>query len=444
MDTAGSEAPALEPLERTTELERGPAYDEAADPVRRFVGPRVLAAAFLARMLSGATTFTAFGVFVVPLMEEFGSSRGRISSAFSAGLLVMGLMGPLVGRWVDRGRARALMTTGAVLAGLGLLAASRATELWQAGLLFCGVTCIGAAMFGSGPTMSLVTNWFVRRRGLALGIVISGSTVATFCVPTLTAWLVDQYGWRTAMLALGLSALCLGAPAFLGWVVARPEDIGQRPDGETGAEETEAPPAVETRDLLRDPNLWLVGLGFGLLFTSPVVLMVLLVPFAETTLGFSRVEATLFFSVMAPFALIGKLVFGALIDWISLRVAVLVSAVGNALVWAGLFTAPDYSVFLAIAAIYGLAMGTGGPLHGIFLARCFGREGFGRAAGFGGLVGIVLLPTAPALAAYLGETTGSDYAAIAVQGTLVLFSGLVLAAIPLPPEPAPVREPAAA
>lgn len=418
-------------------------------PRRPFLGWRILAAAFFAQLLGSAVTFAAFGVFVVPLSEAFGTPRGRISLAFSIAFLVMGAMGPFVGRWIDLGFVRALMVSGAAISGAGLIALSQAAELWQMAVLYCGVVSLGGALFGMAPSAALVANWFVRRRGLALGIAASGATVASFAAPPIAAFLIGTVGWRAALAWFGAATLVIGLPVFYTLVVGRPETVGQVPDGddpeplasaassasprasidvETGNVETGS---VETGQLVRDPRLWLIAVGFGLVFTSPIVMMLTLVPFAED-LGYSRQNASYFFSAMAPFSILGKIVFGAMADRIPARIAIWLVVLGNALVWALLYTDPSYRLLLGIGALYGVGIGATAPLYGVVLALCFGRVAFGRASGIGGLASLPLLAGAPAISGYLYDSTGGYHAVFVLQVVLLLLGGLLLSFVRVP------------
>jgi predicted MFS family arabinose efflux permease len=395
-------------------------------------------AAFTAQLISTGCTFSVFGVFVVPLSLAFGVSEGRFGLGLSLTFLVMGAMGPLVGRWIDRGLARPLLLAGVSITGAGLLALSRATELWQLAVMFCGVVGIGAACFGPTPSTGLVASWFVRRRGLALGIVVAGATVSSWLVPPLAAYGIDTVGWRSTVVYLAVGALVIGLPVFWFCVVGRPEDVGQYPDGD--APDPGLPAAlpaapVETGALMRDVRLWLLAVGFALVFTSPIVILLVLVPFGEQ-LGFSRQNATFFFSAMAPFSLLGKLVFGIVADRVRAVVAIWIVVLGGVAVWALLYSDPGYPLFLATGALYGLAIGASGPLHGVMIGRCFGREAFGRASGIGGLAGLPIIASAPAIAGMIRDATGSYHAVFVLQVVLVLVGGVLLTLIRIPDETA--------
>jgi len=172
-------------------------------------------------------------------------------------------------------------------------------------------------------------------------------------------------------------------------------------------------------------------------------MIVALVPFAED-LGFSRQNAAYFFSAAAPFSLLGKLVFGVMADRIPPRPAVWLVVLGNAAVWAALYTDPGYPIFLLIGALYGVGIGATAPLQGVVLGLCFGRAAFGRASGIGGLASLPLVAGAPALAGYLYDATGGYHATFVVQVFALLIGGGLLSLARIPNAEASVDHRAAA
>jgi MFS family permease len=396
----------------------------------RFLGWSALGAAFTGQFIATGVTFAAFGVFVIPLSAEFETPRGRLNLGFSIAFLAMGLLGPLIGRWLDRGLTRTLMLVGVTMSGLGLIGMSQANSLLQLGVCFCGMVATGAALFGMMPSMAIAANWFHRRRGLALGITVAGGTVASFIAPPAAAWLIELVGWRGALVWFGVAALALGLPVFYCFAIGRPQMVRQHPDGDTPSPDvtaasnlTAAP--LETAALVRDPRLWLLSIGFALVFTSPIVMMLSLIPFAED-LGFSRQDAAFFFSAAAPLSILSKIVFGSLSDRMAPRLAIWIVVIVNAACWLLLSLNPSYPFFLAIAALYGIGIGASGPLHGVVIARCFGPLAFGRATGIGGLAGLPLIAGAPAVSGMLFDATGNYDTVFMVQAVLLLFGGVLL------------------
>jgi MFS family permease len=403
---------------------------------RTFLGWQIVGAGFVANFLAGAITLAAFGNFVDPVSTAFGVPRSTIGLGMSIAFLVMGLIGPFAGAWLDRGWARSIMSAGSLIAGVGLILLSQATAVWQAAVLFCGVVGLGAALFGLMPSMALTSNWFMKRRGLAMGIVVAGATIASYAAPAIAQYLIDVHGWRTAVFCLGAGTILIGLPVFGGLVVGRPEDVGQIPDGELLRDDSEPDaiseaPAIETGELVRDPRLWLIAIGFGLVLTSPVVLTPMVVPFGKD-LGFTGQQANLFFLAMIPFSLLGKVVIGGLADVAPFKPAVTLVVLANMLVWVLFHIEPGYTLFVVTGAVYGVGIGGAIPLQGVAVGRCFGRANFGRAAGLGGLVTIPVVAAASAVSQVLHGATGNFHMSFLVQIGLVFLGGCFLVVVRIP------------
>ena len=199
-----------------------------------FYGWIIVAVVFVT-MAVGINARTAFSLLFPPILDEFGWDRGQAAGVFSFGFLISALMSPLVGRLMDRTGPRLVVEIGVVLLASGLLLAVLADGMWQVyatlGLLVgCGVNCLGYSV-----QSQFLPLWFVRRRGLAIGIAFSGVGVGgVVLLPWLQA-MIEQQGWRAACLALGLIVAVVLAPLnLLLW--KRPGDIGLEPDGGRAAD----------------------------------------------------------------------------------------------------------------------------------------------------------------------------------------------------------------
>jgi MFS family permease len=400
-----------------------------------FYGWRVVAASFTGQLVANACTFAPFGVFVIPLAEEFRTTRGAISNGLGIAMLAMGVLSPFIGRWVDRGPVRRLMLAGVALCSAGLLLLSRASELWQAGLLFCTAVSLGAALFGSLPSIALVGKWFVRRRGLALGVAVAGSTVSAAAAPALAAFLIDAVGWRHAIALFGAGALLVAAPVIALCVVRSPEDVGQHPDGaaEPLPEVEGEAASVSPRALLRDRNFRIVAIGFALLFTSPIVTTAHLVPFAED-LGVARRDASWVLSAAAVGSLLGKLVFGLVVDRVDPRHALYLAVALLAGAWVTLLGDPGYPSLLLAGSLMGLGIGAVIPINGVVVGRIFGRAGFGQVTGLGGLLSLPFVAASGPAAGRLYDLTGSYRVAFGAEIAVLLLAGVLFAGLRFPGE----------
>jgi MFS family permease len=195
-----------------------------------FYGWIIVAVTFVS-MGIGVNARTAFSLFFSPIVDEFGWQRGLTAGAFSFGFMISAVFSPLMGRLMDRAGPRAVMELGVVLMAAGLLLAPLTREPWHlyatiGGLVGAGSVCLGY----SGQSLYL-PNWFVRKRGLAIGIAFAGVGIGSVTLLPWTQVLIEQAGWRTACWTLGLLLLVVLAPINL-LLRKRPQDIGLQPDGD--------------------------------------------------------------------------------------------------------------------------------------------------------------------------------------------------------------------
>ncbi|MEM9177455.1 MAG: MFS transporter [Myxococcota bacterium] len=404
-------------------------------PSRIFYGWVIAGIAFAAQFVSNAAGLSIIGNLMTPISAEFGVSRSLVGIAPGVSILVIGLLGPFIGRLVDAGYVRRVMVVGGLLNGLGLIGLSYAQTFGQAAASFVLLAAPGLALYGMMPAMALVANWFVRRRGLALGIAVAGATISAGVGPNAFELIAAEQGWRGAIFVFGAITAALSIPLFGGLVIARPEDIGLRPDGdpEPASEDAAASgPAPRTSaELAKIPALWIQAVGFGLILTSPVVLIAVLVPFSED-LGMTAAQGSRFFIWMIPFSLAGKLVIGGLADVTPLKPGIALMVVVNAIVWWMLGQSPDYDTLMIIGAIYGVGIGGMAPLHGVLIGRLFGRVDYGTASGLGGIVGVSLIVLASFGSQGLYAVTESYPQVCRVQMALVLIGGAVVALLRIP------------
>ena len=197
-------------------------------PAGLFYGWFVVGAAFVVTFVGFGCAYT-FSSFLESLQRDFHASRGAVSLVFSfAGFLYFGL-GVISGPLADRWGARKLTALGMGLVGLGLIAASQAQSIAQVYTAYSlGVGLgVGCAYV---PAVGVVQRWFVRRRGLASGLAVSGIGVGTLVMPPSATALIATFGWRDAYLVLGLLALVIGVGACL-LIVDEPALRGTGPDG---------------------------------------------------------------------------------------------------------------------------------------------------------------------------------------------------------------------
>src|SRR3954451_139694 len=182
----------------------------------------------------GVNARTAFSLFFPPIVSEFGWERGVTAGAFSFGFVVSAIMSPLIGRMMDRHGPRAVMELGVVLMGSGLLLAPLTTQPWHLYLTIGVLVGGGSVCLGYSGQSLFLPNWFVRRRGLAMGIAFAGVGIGSIILLPWVQLMIERTGWRTACTAMGILVLVALAPINL-LLRKRPEDLGLEPDGDASA-----------------------------------------------------------------------------------------------------------------------------------------------------------------------------------------------------------------
>ena len=181
-------------------------------------------------MAIGVNARTAYSLLFPQILDEFGWDRGVTAGAFSFGFLVSAIVTPCVGWLTDRRGPRLVIETGVALMGAGLLLATLIREPWQLYLTLGALVGGGVNLLAYTGQSLYLTNWFVRRRGLALSIAFSGVGVGSITILPWLQTLIANSGWRTACWSLGLLVLVALAPLNL-LLKKNPADLGLEPDG---------------------------------------------------------------------------------------------------------------------------------------------------------------------------------------------------------------------
>lgn len=417
-----------------------------------FQGWRVLGAATIGLACGIATVVPAtFGVFLAPLHAEFGWSQSETFIALLFITFTSALLAAPVGGLVDRYGARRVVLAGFCFEVLVLASFSRLEPaLWTYYLRYflLAVLALGTTHVAFAR---VVTLWFDRRRGLALGLLLSGVGVGGFLWPLYAQAMIGAYGWRQAWVMMALAVALLALPVVALLLRDSPASVGQAPDGDpprvragdgaaagTAAGTAGTPPETTGLPLaavLRMPRYWLMVVTFFLVGFAVQSVMLHLVPLL-TARGLSPMLAALAQSLLFVAVTTGRLATGWLMDrYFAPRVALaflIAPIVGISLLALG----AGGTAALVAALLVGLAVGAEVDVLAYLTSRYFGARSF--SAIYGTFYGIYTLSggLGPLFTARLVDTGEGYPVALTVHAVLLAVAALLLLRFP----PLPARE----
>jgi MFS family permease len=406
-----------------------------------FYGWKIVGVAFVTHFVSAGFIIYSYGVFLKALAEEFEGSRLEVSLGLLLVQVLTAVFSPFLGRILDRYSIRNIMCLGVVAMATGLVAASRVSSLMQFYIVVGSLIGLGSAMTGQLPSMTVVSNWFVRRRGTALGIATMGISLSGAVLAPAMAMMVSLMGWRQTFVAYGFASLLVTLPLVWLVIVKRPEDMGLSPDGDMprGSSGDDQPGRSATREvetaghtewttlgMLCHPSFWAILVATSLCFSAMSAMVTHLVPHV-TDLGFSPGRAAFLLSAAAAAGVVGKMLFGWIADTLDARLAFWLAILCQMCGMATIQIVDTYLGLAATAAVFGLGMGGIVPLSASLVGQIFGRYSFGRALG---LMSPFMLPIqclgAP-FAGFIYDCTGNYFLAFKVYiGLLALAAGALL------------------
>ncbi len=387
-----------------------------------FYGWVIVATSFLLVSTLGEGVYS-FGVFFKPLENEFGWSRATVSSAYTVFLLAFGVSGFYLGRLADRHGPRRVLFLSGVACGAGFILARWTHEIWQLWIF------MGLAGLGAGPSYSIpvatVQRWFVKKRGMALGMVVTGTGVGALVFVMLTNRFIDAWGWRNAYVVMGaiVLAITLGATPFL---IHSPSKMGLQPYGaDEGAASTAArsiseglpiSKAVKTRAFI---GLCLILMSAQV--TAQIV-MTHLIPFA-IDVGIDSLLAASAMGLVGAFSVPGRLVSGFVCDRIGWGRAMGLLYLFQAAVVLVLFVVQSYGMLLVFVVFYGTFNGARIVAQTGIVGHLFGMRHLAALTGL--TMGVSLLTGAagPYAAGLIYDQTRSYFLAFGIMAFLMAAAG---------------------
>ena len=386
----------------------------------------VIAAFFIMVAMWG--TYFAFGIFFKPVLSEFGWTRAMTSGAFSLSMVLHGLLGIVTGGLTDRFGPRMVMTLCGFLLGLGYFLMSQTSTIWQL-YLFYGVI-VGTGMGGAFvPLTSTVARWFVKRRSMMTGIVLTGIGIGSLIAAPVAHWLVSMYDWRLSYVILGsmvllivvLSAQFLRRDLTQVGHLPYDEHEGDEKGVNLGGKAFSLIKAVTTR------QFWLVS---GMLFCFGFCMFTITVHIVPhiTELGISAASAASVLATAGGMSIIGNFVLGSAADRIGNRQVFIIGFIMMATVLFWLVPAAEAWMLYLFAVVFGFAHGGMGASESPLVAGLFGMSSHGLIFGVVGLGFTLGAAIGPFLAGHFFDITDSYQVAFLVCAAMSIV-GLILTAL---------------
>jgi MFS family permease len=362
----------------------------------------------------------SLAVFLRPITEATGWSTTAVSSAMTLNFLAMGAAGFGWGALSDRIGPRPVVLAGAILLGLGLFLASRATTPLAFQLSFGLLVGVAVGSFFS-PMIAAVMGWISERRGLAVALVSVGVGVAPMTMSPFAAWLITQVDWRTAQAVIAVLVWATLIPAAL--FVRRPPAL---PAAQSAAEG----PPLRLRDAFLSFPFIVLALTFFACCAAHAGPIFHTVSYAMTC-GLAPLAAVTVYSVEGLAGLGGRLALGVAADRLGVK-RVLIAGLLVQAVAAGAFVyASRLGEFYAVAAVFGFAYGGVMPLYAVLAREYFGQRILGAVFGAAAMVSSLGMALGPAVGGWIYDTFGQYtwmYLASAAIGL-----GAVAMALAFPP-----------
>jgi len=399
---------------------------------RPFYGYYLVAVTFVFLTLFNGCAVSVFSLFVRPLEESLGWGRGQVMAGFMFFYLLVGFASPVVGRFVDRYGARPVIPVGAVAYAIGLLLLSQTSDLW---LFYLGYALVGTggAAIGPVPCSAVVSNWFKRKRGMALGLMAAGIGAGGVVMAPFVGFVLSRFDWRAAYLSMAILVVAVVVPLALLVIRTRPDEMGLYPDGDSAPPERTdektgagSETGFKLSQALRTPAFWLIAVAISFSNFANMSVFQASSSFLGDA-GFPIATAATALGLLGFGSATGKILFGWMCDRIP---ANRVCAIGIALQLAGTLllmsvrTGSPQMFIWGYALISGLGVGAWLPTLSMMSGMNFGLLFYGTVFGTLNLLNSTGTATGPLFSGMVYDLSGS------YMGAFITCAILMAIAIP--------------
>ena len=434
----------------------------APDPVRTAPGTRrffygwlIVAAGFAANVAYSEQFNSTYGVFIYHVGGETGWGRTALAGVKTIARIPESIVAAFIGPLVDRYGARWLMVAGGGIMAASFMLLSTIQELWQLFFYMGVLMSLGGVCLGGFVTTVAVANWFILKRGRALGIATMGGSFGTMLLPVLASLMIEAWGWRQTWFLMGVAVLVLVIPAAL-FVRRRPEDLGLQPDGFAAPSEHVTAPTLSAgqrrrreqllaadvvwtrREVIRTPVLWVMVFAWGFQIFSVTGTNLHMVPFFQD-LGAPLIVAAAAVSARSATSLVAHPLWGVVIDRIPVKPAASLHFLMTALGIAMWLLPPSTPTLVAGLVLFGLGGGGGAVVSEMIWSGFFGRLSLGTVRGVAFPLQTALGAVGPLAIGLLYDLSGSYTSSFVVLATGSVVAAILVQLAKPPPPPAAQR-----
>lgn len=391
---------------------------------RIFYGWWIVVGCFFLNFSAIGVVFNTLGVFIRPVSESLGFTRGGFTLYFTISALSMMFTAPFVGKLIERFSLRLVVTISSIILTASFVLFSQCRTLGQFYILgvFSGIGLAGSSII---PVSNMITHWFVDKRGLAMGIVFAATGIGGLTANPLANWIIVNHGWQAAYLSLGLLVGILTIPVAIFVVRGKPADMGLRPLGAEAAQAAEGElEGVTLTEAIKMSTFWLFALL--ILFTNIANMGVLhhIIPYL-TDLGYASSTAAMLVSFHMGVLMIGKVVTGRVADKLGLikcYVLLIICMVASILLLYGMQV---FWVAIAFCIIFGFASPVITVFPPLFTAKYLGRKHFAIVYGVLSIFSALGTALGTPLSGFIHDWTKSYYPAFAIYIGMAVIAGVV-------------------
>ena len=412
-----------------------------------FYGWKNVGLLFLILMCGFGLAFYSLSVIFPVMIKDLGWQRGQAGMALTLCMFLMGYMAPVMALAISRfGVKKTLLSGLMIIAATLILLGTITAHLWMWILLWGFVMPLGFGFGGIFTIQTTVMFWFNARRALALSIVTSGAALAGFISQPFCTWLMNRTGsWRMAWLVMGGGAIIAVILSF--FIVGKPGEIGQNPDG-LNADETEkaANPDYSAARTYRSPINWPLGEALR----KPALWLIILMAISHgqssilimshgilhmTDLGYTAMQAASVLSLLILASGLAALPTGWLADRFEPRWLNSFCLAGMLVAFFILWKAPGLKLLTSAGLIFGTCFGAMMILLPSTIGNYFGPESFPRINGTLVPLASTFVAIVPSIAGFVADKTG-NYDLVFAVIAFVLLVGTICAILLTPPKPA--------